>query len=141
LQEHILLSSVIGFLRVEWPELEVNLLKDAKLLADEQALKSVFRNILQNAWLHGEARKVEIRPIQEGPFWSIEIIDDGKGLKSDVALLGTDLLKSKSSTSNGLGLFLTQDLVKRMKGKISFHSQEIGFKVRIQIPAVGALNA
>ena len=110
LQEKIQLSSIIGYLRVEWPELEVNLHQDAKVLADEQALKSVFRNIIQNSSLHGQASKVEIKPVLAKNQWTIDIVDDGKGFSGNIHELGSQLLKSKSSNSNGLGLYLTKDL-------------------------------
>ncbi len=134
-RENIKLSSIIGFLRVEWPEIEVKLQQDINVLADGQALKSVFRNILQNSWLHGQAQKVEIKPVLEKNYWRIEIKDDGKGFSGDLKDLGSKLLKSKSDKGNGLGLFLTQDLIERMDGKIQFLKSEKGFLVEIILPA------
>ena len=136
LQEKIQLSSIIGFLRVEWPDLEVILEKDVKILADEQALKSVFRNLFQNAWLHGGAKKVEINSKLSGANWNLEIIDNGKGYPGDLSVLGSSLLNSKSNSSNGIGLFLTCDLVKRMKGEMKFRSAGKGFIVDLTLPAV-----
>ncbi|MGZ3692320.1 MAG: sensor histidine kinase [Pseudobdellovibrio sp.] len=135
LKENIKLSSIIGSLRVEWPEIEVKLYQDVDITADGQALKSVFRNILQNSWLHGQAKKIEIKPVQDKKFWRIEIKDDGKGFSGDLTQLGSQLLKSKSDKGNGLGLFLTQDLVERMSGEIQFLKSEQGFLVHILLPA------
>jgi signal transduction histidine kinase len=140
LQEKIKLSSVIGFLRVEWPDLEVNLQQDITLLADEQALKSVFRNLLQNAWLHGQAKKIEIKSRSEGSNWVMEVLDDGKGYNGSAEQLGSELLKTKSQTSNGIGLFLTRDLVKRMKGRIRFLAPPSGFLVELTLPAAERTN-
>lgn len=134
LKENIKLSTIIGFLRVEWPELEVKLQQDANILADGQALKSVFRNILQNSWLHGQAKRVEIKPTLEKNNWIIEIKDDGKGFAGNYEALGAQLLQSKSQHSNGLGLFLTQDLVERMNGQMSFIKSDVGFLVKIILP-------
>ena len=140
LQEKIRLSSVLGFLRAEWPDLEVSLKQDVNLLADEQALRSVFRNILQNAWLHGKATKIEVIPLREKEFWALEVIDNGIGFNGEISQLGGELLRSQKANSNGLGVFLTQDLMKRMKGNITFHKLDKGFKVRLLIPAGEALN-
>ena len=134
LKENIRLSSVIGSLRVEWPEIEVKLQQDITVLADGQALKSIFRNILQNSWLHGQAHKIEIRPVQEKDRWRIDIKDDGKGFSGDLNQLGSQLLKSKSDKGNGLGLYLTHDLIERMDGKIEFLKSEKGFLVQILLP-------
>jgi signal transduction histidine kinase len=133
--EEISLSQSIGFLRVEWPELEVRLQQDALLLADGQALKSVFRNVFQNAWLHGEATKIDIKPVLQNNFWSIEIDDNGKGYNGELKQLGAKLLNTKSERGNGLGLFLTNDLLKRMNGQIKFLPVDKGFRLLIVLPA------
>lgn len=133
--EDISLSQSIGFLRVEWPELEVRLHQDALLLADGQALKSVFRNVFQNAWLHGEATKIDVKPVLQNNMWTIEVEDNGKGFNGDLRQLGAKLLNSKSDRGNGLGLFLTNDLLKRMNGKIKFLPVDKGFRVQIVLPA------
>lgn len=129
------LNSVIGFLRVGWPSLEIKLTNDAVVLADDQALKSVFRNLIQNAWLHGKAQKLTVRPVLEKNIWRIEIIDDGVGFKGNWTQLGSQLLKSDSQYGNGLGLYLTRDLLQQMKGQIRFHPVEQGFKVEVLLPA------
>ena len=135
LAETINLSQSIGFLRVEWPDLEVRLHKEAQVIADGQALKSVFRNIFQNAWLHGEATKLDIKPELNGNLWHIEIQDNGKGYNGDLNQLGAKLLHSNSERGNGLGLFLTSDLMKRMNGEIRFLASDTGFKVLVVLPA------
>jgi signal transduction histidine kinase len=140
LKEPVRLSSVIGSLRVEWPDLEVTLQKDIQILADEQAIKSVFRNLLQNAWLHGNAKKVDIKSSLSGASWVLEISDDGKGYKGDITQLGSELLKTKSQSSNGIGLFLTRDLVKRMNGQIHFKSPDKGFLIELTLPAAEKSN-
>lgn len=136
--QEIQLSSIISSLRVEWPELEIKLQRDVKILADGQALKSVFRNLFQNAWLHGEAHCVDIHPQLSSGVCRIAIADDGKGFKGDYTQLGAQLLKSRSDKGNGLGLFLTQDLLRQMNGKIRFMKSETGFQVEVILPAVEA---
>lgn len=131
----ISLNSVIGFLRLEWPGLEIKLNKDAEVLADQQALKSIFRNLFQNAWLHGQAKSVEVTPILEKQNLRIEIIDDGVGFSGNYDQLGSQILKSKSEHGNGLGLYLTRDLLKNMHGKINFLKSDKGFKVELILPA------
>ena len=140
LQEDIKLSSIIGFLRVEWPALEVRLVKEAEVRGDGQALKSVFRNILQNAWLHGEAKRIEIAPERIGDHWQIVITDDGKGYRGDLNILGSQLLQSESEKGNGLGLYLTHDLVRRMQGKIEYEKPEKGFRMKLMLSAAEVKN-
>jgi signal transduction histidine kinase len=136
------LNSVIGFLRVEWPNLEIKLTKDAFVKADEQALKSVFRNILQNAWLHGQATRVTVTPTLEKKNYRISFVDDGIGFSGQYTQLGSQPLKSNSQQGNGLGLYLTRDLLKRMGGEIHFVPSEKGFQVDVLLLAAekGAAN-
>lgn len=135
LTQQIKLSSVISFLRVEWPDLEIKLHQDAVVMADGQALKSIFRNLFQNAWLHGKANRVDINPRLDKNNWRIEISDNGQGYKGDHRQLGSRLLKSRSEQGNGLGLYLTKDLIERMRGHILFRKSEEGFKVEVVLPA------
>jgi len=129
------LNSVIGFLRVEWPNLEIKLTKDAFVMADEQALKSVFRNILQNAWLHGQATRVTVTPTLQKKNYRISFVDDGVGFSGQYERLGSQPLKSNSHQGNGLGLYLTRDLLKRMGGEIHFVQSEKGFQVDVLLLA------
>lgn len=145
LAEKIPLSAVIGFLRVEWPELEVKLHREARLLADDQALKSIFRNLFQNAWLHGRATRLDINPRREKNHWHIEIADNGGGYRGDPRRLGSPLLKSESQGGNGLGLYLTRDLLERMHGRIRFlpraAGDSAGFRVEVTLPAADVAEA
>lgn len=134
----ISLNAVIGFLRIEWPNLEIKLSQDASVMADEQALKSVFRNLLQNAWLHGQAKSVQVSSVVEKNNVRIHIIDDGIGFNGNYKQLGSQLLKSKSQQGNGLGLYLTRDLLEKMRGQIYFNQVKSGFQVEIILPAASS---
>lgn len=135
----ISLNAVIGFLRVEWPNLEIKLSQDATVMADEQALKSVFRNLLQNAWLHGQAKSVQVSSVIEKNNVHIRVTDDGIGFNGNYKQLGSQLLKSNSQQGNGLGLYLTRDLLEKMRGQIYFNQVESGFQVEIILP-LGSSN-
>jgi signal transduction histidine kinase len=137
LNENIKLSEVIGYLRVEWPELEIRMQNDAILIADGQALKSVIRNILQNAWLHGKATNVNITPQKKLSLWTVFIDDNGRGFSGDFEKLGQKPLESTSLHGNGLGLFLSQDLIVRMGGSLEYKNLSTGFRVILTLPAAG----
>lgn len=132
--QKISLSQTIGFLRVEWPELEIKLHQDAEVVADGHALKSIFRNLFQNAWLHGKATRIDIKPHPEKNQWRIAITDNGQGYAGDNLRLGSPLLKSRSEQGNGVGLYLTRDLLERMHGRITFPQVETGFCAEVSLP-------
>jgi signal transduction histidine kinase len=133
-RQNLQLSHVIGFLRMEWPELEIKLHQDATVLADQQALKSVLRNLFQNSFLHGSATRVDVHVQSSGRMTKLIINDNGSGYSGDRRQLGVNILKSRSDKGNGLGLYLTRDLLSRMHGAITFLSTERGFSVQVELP-------
>lgn len=138
LQQKVSLSSLVGALRVEWPELQIQLNRDAEVIGDEQALRSVFRNLFQNSWLHGQATRLDIKPEKKGSHWQILITDDGKGFAGNRKELGKQLAQSQNVKGNGLGLYLTKDLIERMNGRLTFPEVSQGFQAEIHLPAVNS---
>lgn len=118
------LSSILSSVRIEWPEVEISLEQDVILDCDDLALKSVFRNILQNAVFHAQAKKIDIKVKNKGSFVTLIISDDGLNFKGDVAQLGKNFIQPKSAHGNGLGLYLTRFLIEKMNGSIEFSVEQ-----------------
>ncbi len=128
------LSEVIGQLRVEWPEMEIHLQRNAKIKADPTAIRSVLRNLLQNAWLHGEASRIDILVESESSNdLVISIQDNGSGYQGDFTSLGKSTLPSTEREGNGIGLYLANLLLEKMNGKISFEVVNMGFKAVLKV--------
>ncbi|WP_413292542.1 sensor histidine kinase [Bdellovibrio sp. HCB185ZH] len=130
LHEEMSLSQLMANLRSEFADLSVELERDAKISGDRRALMSVVRNLLQNSVLHGKATTVRIR-VRALNSNRLEVIfeDDGLGFKGETNKLGSELLNSKDSRGNGIGLLITKRLMEKMRGDIKFESTEnAGFK-------------
>lgn len=125
LQEKLQLSKLIQSLRNEWGELDISLESEAELQGDQRALKSVIRNILQNAVLHGKADRMSIRPraIATGKV-ALLFCDNGQGYSGDLEGLGQGPRFSTHSQGNGIGLYLTRLLLKEQGGSVSFKKLE-----------------
>ncbi|MGZ3794603.1 MAG: sensor histidine kinase [Bdellovibrio sp.] len=137
LHEKIPMSELLSSLRNEFPELSLELDKDAYLYGDKRAFLSIFKNLLSNSVIHGKAStvKLKVRGISNNEI-EILLSDDGLGLKQKLSLqqLGSEILKSQDSNSNGIGLLITKRLLQKMHGQINFESQENeGFKSIIQV--------
>ncbi|NMC58594.1 MAG: PAS domain S-box protein [Candidatus Methanofastidiosa archaeon] len=91
---------------------------DATVLADE-ALFSVFENILRNAIIHGKTDKIDIEIKSKDNNSNIRIIDYGKGvpdtIKGKIFEEGISYGKEKGS---GLGLFIVRRTIDRYGGNI-----------------------
>lgn len=130
LHEEIPLSQLLANLRSEFADLSIELERDARIAGDRRALMSVVRNLLQNSVLHGKATTVRIR-VRSLNSNRLEVIfeDDGLGFKGQSSKLGSELLNSKDSRGNGIGLLITKRLMEKMRGDIKFESTEnAGFK-------------
>ncbi len=133
--QEISLHQLISKLRPEWPEVEIHLHENAVLKGDPQALQSVLRNLLQNARFHGAATRIEIR-VEALSQQRLALIfqDNGQGYTGDLKNLGRAMLSGDNSKSNGIGLYLTRSLLKRMDSEISFPKSDSGFQARLEIP-------
>ncbi|WP_413585435.1 sensor histidine kinase [Bdellovibrio sp. HCB274] len=130
LHEEISLSGLLASLRTEFADLSVELERDARINGDRRGLMSVVRNLLQNSVLHGKATavKISVRALT-GNRLEVIFTDDGLGFKGETGKLGSELLNSKDSRGNGIGLLITKRLMEKMRGDVRFESTEnSGFK-------------
>lgn len=115
------LSDVMDHLRNEFSEMRFEVSHDAEIFVDRRAFTVILRNLFQNAHLHGNAERIQIK------IWAvsaervqIDITDDGSGLKAPVDRLGKEILATDNHKSNGLGLYLCRRLIERMEGELVF---------------------
>lgn len=100
-----------------------------QVLADSVQLKRVVKNLIQNAISHSESNKdINIRLGQDDNFITISIIDYGKGIpKEDLEKVFNkyySTAKKFRKIGTGLGLFLSQQIIKSHGGEISVISEE-----------------
>jgi signal transduction histidine kinase len=138
LLEEISLRDLFSGLRNEFPELSIEIERDAKISGDRRALTSVFKNSLQNSVMHGKASLLRIRvQVLSGSRIEVILEDNGLGFRGDIKKLGSEILTSTHEKSNGLGLLITKRLVEKMRGGIRYSSlPNSGFSVVIELNGV-----
>ena len=138
--ENIKVRDVIDSLKHYWPELQIQLDGNFTARADQRALESILKNLLQNAVVHGKATRVEVRceKIDGGQVLQIEIVDNGRGFNGDTKKLGQIFMRHTSTSGSGIGLHLASKLAARMNGKLEFISGDMtnpqGFRARLLLP-------
>lgn len=121
IEEKIPISKLIESLKSEWEDLEIILEKEAFLKGDRKALLSVFRNLVQNAVIHGGADQIRVE-VQESSRNAVLISmkDNGKGYQGLAQNLGKNPLSG--TQGQGLGLYLCRSMLIRMQGNLEFES-------------------
>lgn len=128
---------------VEKIGLKINFQYDQELniSADNFQLKRVIRNLLQNAISHSESnRDVDIKISQIPNFVTISIIDYGKGIpKENIDKIFNkyySTAKKFRKVGTGLGLYLSQQIIKAHGGDIIVCSEEnVSTEFCIKIPS------
>ena len=118
-----------------------NNITNNKLLAyaDQVRVSEILFNLINNAVKYTEKGGVTIDATIEKEYIKISIQDTGKGIpKSDIPKLGTKFFRTKTYIESengdnfnivrpggtGLGLYVTFELAKKMKGRIEVKTQE-----------------
>ncbi len=96
---------------------EINVHGDGVVEANE-ALASVFDNVIGNAVKHGKADKIEIT-IKENDFYEIRIIDNGKGIPDEIkTLIFNEGFSYGDAKGSGLGLYISRRIIEAYGGTI-----------------------
>lgn len=137
LLERIDLADVLSRLGHQWPELSVSIEGDSFVSADRRALDSIFKNLAQNAVVHGRASKVTIDIQRRGPWTNVIFKDDGRGFHGELSRLGKMFERHTSTSGSGLGLSLAMKLAKRIGGSVQIVECSSGFCVEVLLPSAG----
>ncbi len=122
--------------------LDTNDFADARVAVPMADMKTLFLEILENARIYSPAKStIVIRSNVKHGQATVTVSDAGEGIsKADLARLfqkfarGTNAPKFDPN-GNGLGLYICQQLVKRVKGSVTVESAEgKGTTVTLQLP-------
>ncbi|KNF09217.1 sensor signal transduction histidine kinase [Gottschalkia purinilytica] len=109
---------------------------------DENKLKEVFINVLDNAIKYGRVKTdIYVKPIIKNKYIEIEIenkSDDIPNDKIDKVFEPFYRLKGKENKekgSNGLGLYICRNIMRQHSGDINLESKDGTVKVIIKIPS------
>jgi signal transduction histidine kinase len=122
LRERIDVAEALRRLAFDWPELRIEVIGDAQVHVDARAFDVVFRNLLQNAVVHGGASTVTVRvERQKPPTVRLLVTDNGRGVApGSFAHLGEPFSRPGATSGTGVGLFVCRQLIARLGGTLSF---------------------
>ncbi|MGB8296426.1 MAG: HAMP domain-containing sensor histidine kinase [Polyangia bacterium] len=99
---------------------------------DLGVLKTVLRNLLDNAAKYGGGQPVHVTVTRQGDWAAIEVRDQGIGLAAEERekifekfyRVGEEMVRQTEGT--GLGLYLARELVRQLGGSITAESPGVG---------------
>ena len=100
-----------------------------KVIGDAHAIKIIFRNIIENAQIHGKATALTIGVQGADGGVRVTFADNGIG-SNETKKIGRLFFKGKDSKGTGVGLYLISSLMKQMGGSAAFASTH-GFTVTL----------
>ncbi len=133
--EPVSLTILADRLRSAFPDFKIEIRGDASILADQRAIESVFKNLIQNARIHGNATALTIDIASDKNSSDVKIVlrDNGQGFKGSSAALGKLFYRHTSQSGSGIGLHLTQLLLERMRGGLRVLPSEVGFALELSL--------
>jgi two-component system sensor histidine kinase/response regulator len=121
----------------------LHLSPDHFVMADEQMLEIILRNLIINAIKFSKpGQQIQVRTSKNSHMLHIDVIDQGIGIPDDIheKLFSTDYSKSRYGTINekgfGLGLLLCKQLTELHQGTISAESipnEKTTFRVALPV--------
>ncbi|MEX0621900.1 MAG: HAMP domain-containing sensor histidine kinase [Candidatus Woykebacteria bacterium] len=129
-----IISEVISTLFIEAKNKRISLIqREAEEIAakvDVDRLKEILTNLIGNAIKYTpEGGKVTVDSFKEGEFAKISVTDNGVGIPQEdqkhifEKFYRVENEKTRRVKGNGLGLFVTKQLVEKMGGQIGFTSK------------------
>ncbi|MFJ7665146.1 ATP-binding protein [Lysinibacillus sp. NPDC097162] len=111
------------------------------IVADEDRLRQILYNIIENAVKYTRHGKVEISCYEEQGFLTIEVSDTGRGIAPEhlESIFEPFRQLEDASKGTGLGLNVTKELVKLHGGEITVHSvvdQGTTFSVKLPVQTI-----
>lgn len=134
LLEAVSLRELFDSMSIHWPDLDLEVDGDEIVDADRRAVESIFKNLIQNAVIHGEADRITIHISRTSTYATIRFADNGRGFQGDRTRLGQMFGRHASTSGSGLGLYLAARLARTMRGELRFSESTEGFCVEIVLP-------
>lgn len=123
-------------------EVKVNIPSDLTVVSDRERLKVVLSNLLTNAVKYRDRSKasfIVVRAKQADGFWTIEVEDNGIGIREEHLSRVFEMFYKAHDTSlgTGLGLYIANEAIQRLKGSLevsSTYGEGSIFRIRIPVP-------
>lgn len=119
-----MLKKIIDEIYVSHPEIKVTVSGDQNVIVQaDEALYSVFDNLISNAIIHGKADQIDIKIKVQKEFCQIRFADNGRGIPSEIMpKVFNDGFHYGETGHTGIGLYIVKKIIDELKGSISIEA-------------------
>lgn len=112
---------------------EVNVSGEALVMADD-ALYSIFDNLINNSVKHGESKRIDISIEKKGEWCEITVRDFGKGIPPEImGKLFTEGFSYGKKAGSGIGLYIVRKTIERYGGEVKvFNDNGAVFVIKLK---------
>ncbi|MHA1280025.1 MAG: PAS domain S-box protein [Candidatus Helarchaeota archaeon] len=104
--------------------IQINLEGNCLILADG-GFNSVIDNLIQNAIIHGQTDRIDIKLLYRGKYCEIRIADYGRGIPAEIKpRIFEEGFKYGETGQSGLGLYIVKSILERYDGTIHVEDNE-----------------
>lgn len=125
------------FAETDRARLKINKEPSGFVMADAQALQTIFRNLIENTLLHSGRKtpSVSVETASGNGLTILTFRDNGAGAADRQKQLGTLFAKGAKSKGTGLGLYLIRSLMRLQGGSARFDGRD-GFTATLVFKGV-----
>lgn len=118
-------------------EIKYHFDSDVKIIIDQDKIKEVLLNIIDNAVVHSNSKKIDIILEQNMSKIVLKIIDYGSGINFDYEkLLDKQMKENEFLDGHGLGLNISKEIMELHGGKLIIDSSvDIGTTITLIFPS------
>jgi signal transduction histidine kinase len=118
------LNDTFNEIFTSYPAVDFHVEGKGNVLADE-AISSVFENIIQNAVTHGKANKIDINITRKENMCKISIADNGIGIPDKIKkmIFDEDFVYGKTGHT-GLGLYIVKKAMENYGGSVNVEDNQ-----------------
>ena len=138
---NFILNDLLKNIAKKYKNKKIEILKSDEIIFEgrQNLLKRCFNNFIENSLKYGSEVEIEIKKLRKDII--IDFHDNGSGIpESEYAnvfkpFYKIDKSRSKSGSSVGLGLSISQDIIKSHGGRIKLDKSKMGgLKIRVFLP-------
>lgn len=143
-QRHSILNltqiNLTSFIKKEIKRFDINFTlkpdKEFFIIADDFALKTIFRNLIENSQRHCESPN----PTFEIKNNTLYYTDFGSHFSGDLKSLGRLFYKHNSPKGSGIGLYLIKQLMQQMNGKMEVELHDTTLYFALTFPEIKGID-